>query len=342
MNNRGPLEVDYCTLDDLAVCRAQGWMDILGLTIFSIDDVRVDTGNLPVAHVKMAPLGNTGALCEVWRAQGPFRTGQMGHVQYRASDNFVFGCIDLTEPSTAGGRHPDPTLSMITEQAYTELFRCIEFLGFPHLVRIWNHLPEINCEADGLERYRQFNEARQRSFLAFRAGVAGNVPAACALGSPQETSLVVYFLAGKETGTAIENPRQISSWDYPAEYGAFSPMFSRAILAKSSNEAVLLVSGTASIVGHQTVHANRVLDQARETASNLCALVAEVNRKSGQKVFSTQQLQYKVYVRHREDYEVVAQELQRTLRPSVSPVFLQADICRSDLLVEVEAVGLPC
>ena len=70
-----------------------------------------------------------------------------------------------------------------------------------------------------------------RAFLSSGCGVRGDVPAACALGSPAGGALIVYFLAARHAGTAIENPRQLPAYDYPAEYGAFSPTFSRAEMA---------------------------------------------------------------------------------------------------------------
>jgi hypothetical protein len=45
-----------------------------------------------------------------------------------------------------------------------------------------------------------------------------------------------------------------------------------------------------------------------------------------------------VYVRHASDLGAIQAVLSRELR-GASAVFLQADICREDLLVEIEAVG---
>jgi hypothetical protein len=46
----------------------------------------------------------------------------------------------------------------------------------------------------------------------------------------------------------------------------------------------------------------------------------------------------KIYLRRREDYAVVAARLAREL-PRAQTLFLESDICRGDLLVEIEAVG---
>ncbi|MEO7774124.1 MAG: hypothetical protein ABIT61_05410 [Steroidobacteraceae bacterium] len=332
--------MDYWSPEELAVCCAGISSDILGLSIFCADEVSLDAVDAPVARVRIAPVGDQHAVCEVWRAPGPFRTGKIGPVRYRANQTLAFGCLELSEASFAASHHPRTALSAIVESAYAEIFGCIDSLGFPHLVRVWNHLPEINSNTSGFERYRQFNEARHRSFLACGRQTAGNVPAACALGTPAGTALVVYFLASSQAGTIIENPRQVSAWNYPSQYGAFSPLFSRAILTNVSTHPELFISGTASIVGHRSVHPDDAADQTREAATNICALLGEANRVINKSVFDKEHLRYKVYVRDPADYAAVADVLHAIVQPLASPVFLRADICRSDLLVEVEAVGL--
>ena len=141
-------------------------------------------------------------------------------------------------------------------------------MGYPHLARLWNYLPQINVETDGLERYRQFNSARRNALIAYRRDLTGNVPAACALGSVTGSPLVIYFLASRQAATAVENPRQVSAYEYPAQYGP-KPAFSRASILGNT----LFISGTASIVGHETVHVGDVTAQTRETLANIEALV---------------------------------------------------------------------
>jgi len=330
-----PLGVDYLTPEQLDGCRARGWADVLGVAVFSSGEVPLQATEVPLARVAVRPLGDQPAVCEVWRSAGPFNSGTAGLVHYRTNGQFVFGRVTLAEADSDGNG-----FRFATERAYAEVFRCLETLGFPHIIRIWNYLPEINREVGGLERYRQFNEARQRAFKAFRGQVNGNVPAACALGSPPGGSLVVYFLAGADAGIAIESPRQMSAYNYPPQYGEFSPTFARATLMRAPAQPMLFVSGTASIVGHRTVHPGDVLAQTRETLINIRALVAEANRIAGGQLFAAEQLKYKAYLRHPGDMRIVVDELRRALQPAEPVVYLNADVCRADLLVEIEAVGI--
>lgn len=334
------IDVGYLTLDQLTECRGQNLRNILAVVQFSATGGgAVALPDVRTVEVMMPPLGDEPTAFEVWRAPGPLQSGQTGLVRHRSNASLLFGCVVIAEadaPIAGGGR---TALEAATECAYEELFRCVDARGFPHLWRIWNYLPDINGDAFGMERYQQFNSARRRAFLQARRDIARNVPAACALGSAPGSPLSVYFLASNRPGTPIENPRQVSAYEYPPQYGRASPTFSRAIVSPGPARAVLLVSGTASILGHRTVHEGDVLAQTRESIANVRALVEAANRKTGAQDFAVDELGFKVYLRRAADLPACAAELRRTLGSATPIVYLRADICRSDLLVEIEAVG---
>jgi hypothetical protein len=50
-------------------------------------------------------------------------------------------------------------------------------------------------------------------------------------------------------------------------------------------------------------------------------------------------LAYKVYVRDSTDLALIQSQLNTALGPKARLLYLQADVCRQDLLVEIEAVG---
>jgi enamine deaminase RidA (YjgF/YER057c/UK114 family) len=149
---------------------------------------------------------------------------------------------------------------------------------------------------------------------------------------------VVYFLASRQAPSVIENPRQVSAYEYPPQYGP-KPAFSRASVLQDAAGAVLFISGTASIVGHETVHPGDAAAQTRETLSNIEALLTEANRKSDTHRFELATLSYKVYVRNGADLPLIQSQLQTTLGSHAQVMYLKADICRQDLLVEIEATG---
>jgi chorismate lyase/3-hydroxybenzoate synthase len=116
------------------------------------------------------------------------------------------------------------------------------------------------------------------------------------------------------------------------------PTFARACI-ESGPAQTLFVSGTSSIVGYETAHAGDVRAQTQETVRNIGAVLAAANAHLGSERYALEHLSYKVYVRRPEDLSHIEQELRRAIGPEARALYLKADICRRDLLVEIEAVG---
>ncbi|MGN8077960.1 Rid family hydrolase [Variovorax sp. 22077] len=288
---------------------------------------------MPTVNARV--LSDGGAMADVWHASGAqIESGTTGIARWRTDGHWLLGAIDLDESAEKQG------LAELAHRAYRDLFKTLDQAGTPHLQRIWNYLPQINADGGGLERYRQFNLGRQEAFLeAGRAAFEG-APAACALGIHQG-ALSIRFLAGQCAPLPVENPRQVSAYRYPETYGPRSPTFSRAALADIGGGSIaLFISGTASIVGHETVHHGDVQEQTRETLRNLQAVVEAANARCSAK-FSLSALDSVVYVRHPSDTARVRAIIEETLGSDAPmarhAVYLEADICRSDLLVEIEA-----
>jgi enamine deaminase RidA (YjgF/YER057c/UK114 family) len=107
----------------------------------------------------------------------------------------------------------------------------------------------------------------------------------------------------------------------------------------------LFISGTASIVGHKTMHIGDVRQQTKESLTNIAAIldVAATRVDAGAAAFAASDLVCTVYVREAADLPVVREVFEQVVGPS-SPaareaIYLHADICRADLLVEIEAHG---
>jgi enamine deaminase RidA (YjgF/YER057c/UK114 family) len=335
MSSRTGLHLEYLPLAELDSDR---WSGVMGVATFDAAKSEIRAAPIPVAEVHTPVLGAPGALCEVWRTGQTVESGARGRVRYARTGNMVFGCIAVPEDKEFAGA--DSPLYLATEQAYREILGTLDALAYPHLIRVWNYVPEINRDSHGVERYRQFNSARQVALLTGGRAVTGNVSAACALGAAVGSPLVVYFLASHTEPTYVENPRQVSAYNYPPRYGIRSPVFSRATVHHEADGMTLFISGTASIVGHRTVHAGDTAAQTRETLVNIQALLEEANRVTGTGGFTLDALACKVYVRHPADLPVVQEELRTALGPLARPVYLQADICRRDLAVEIEATAI--
>jgi chorismate lyase/3-hydroxybenzoate synthase len=337
----GNLELEYLSSRQVAAQPASWWQGVLGVVGFD-EPPTLERARVPVTASMTRSL-RASDLCEVWRVAGPqirLSSGESAQtrLQYRYSEDLLFGFLTIEEQAF-DARNDAGALLRATEVAYQEIFDVLNETEHRHLIRIWNYLPEINAQAGGDERYRHFNSARQMAFRKSGRATMGTVPAASALGSPAGSPISIYFLAARRPPKMIENPRQTSAYHYPPKFGRHSPIFSRACVWGESASGKLFVSGTASIVGHETIHRGDVVAQTRETVINISALLDEANRVVGAAQYSLEGLKLKVYVRNPSDLAAIEATLSKLLRPAAAIVYLQADVCREDLLVEIEAVG---
>ncbi len=284
-------------------------------------------------RVDALPLATEVAPIDVWLAAGAVRGGSLGPASWTTDGNVMFGrvVVDETEIDQAAA-----------QRAYEAVFAALYHADCPELLRLWNYVPHINRDGGGLERYRQFNIGRQNAFLGANRSAAAGAPAACAVGTTGE-ALIVHFLAARERPTAIENPRQVSAYHYPREYGPRAPTFSRAALARMNNRLLLFISGTASIVGHRSLHAHDVVAQVRETMDNIAALLHEANSRLPEPAFSMAALDYTIYIRRAAESAVALDAFNAIVgkdsHAARAAIIVQADICRAELQVEIEANG---
>lgn len=266
--------------------------------------------------------------CEQWLAAAPVGFGRGDSWNWSRNDDFLVVSLVAADEG-------DPAET--TARFYRELIATVRSAGYPHLLRIWNYLSDINGGDGDNERYRRFCIGRGQALA--EAGLEDTrMCAATAIGT-HDDRFRLLALAGRTPGRSVENPRQVSAWDYPPMYGPRSPAFARATAVSLEDQrTVLLVSGTASVVGHATAHPGDVLAQTDEAVSNLAALLAEAAgelQRPGLARFGPEAAA-RVYVRHAEDWPLVYQRL-REHWPSLPLAGLCGDICRRDLLVEIEA-----
>ena len=281
--------------------------------------------HIPVA---LRQLGGD-ARVERWSTDSPVTTGTFGEFGFAHDGNYLFASL-VVPPERCGD------VERLTRSSYLHLDHLMRAQGYPYWLRAWNYLVDITAGEGEAERYRRFNAGRY-SAVGLSSGIEQNLPAASALGS-ESGGFVLCCLAGKTPGTQIENPRQLSASLYPPRYGLRSPMFARAALVPNGRGAQLLVSGTASIVGHESLHLGDPEAQLEETARNFEALVESAMRADiGRPRASQVRLEsLKVYLRNPEDYERLLPRVRRLFAVAAEPLVLRADICRRELLVEIE------
>lgn len=292
-------------------------------------------------RVALEPHGD--APLEVWRAGGPVQRGRDGDVAWAHDGALLFGALELDErvdDSAPGASDIEAT----AERLYRRLIEFVQQRGYPHLLRVWNYLDGITIGEGDLERYRQFCVGRARGLGPVDPHT---LPAATAIGQVNAPGasgdaprrLQVYWLASRVPGTPLENPRQISAYRYPRQYGPQPPSFARAMLPPMGGAMPLMISGTAAIVGHESRHADSVATQLDETLANFDSLIAAARAQwpSLPAHFGAHS-PLKVYVRDREELGVVARALDERLPREVPRVVLHAAVCRRELRVEIDGV----
>lgn len=301
---------------------------VLGLVAFGAAKGVTGEPMLPAPVLVDIPvLGSGGASFEVWTSSRPVIPCGAGNIAAHTDGEVLFGAMRLEQTA-------DATLEALSRQAYLEIFSFLDRQRCRSLLRVWNYLPRINQPEDGLERYRCFNKGRHEAYVASGRDIsADNVPAASVLGC-DGGPMVIYFLASSEPGKPIDNPRQVAAYRYPERYGPRSPIFVRAMQTTSGRRPCLFVSGTASIVGHETLHEGNVGRQAVETMHNIRILLDQ----AGLAGTADGHMELKIYVRHAQDMERVREQVQDVLGAGDRSVYLRSDICRADLLMEIEAV----
>ena len=275
-----------------------------------------EQGDATILHVPM-PLISGPARERIFRGESVRKAGDFHLVE---GGRFLAGaCV---APATLGPREAAAHL-------YDALFRAID--GRP-LCRIWNYVPRINDCDFGEENYREFNAGRLDAFVRhYGEEFRPRLPAASALGT-KTGGMAVAFLAGTEMPEHFENPEQVPACDYPEDYGPQPPAFSRGTRVASPLGMRWFLAGTASIKGHLSL-GGTCAEQMATTLDNIAIMERAMALPAGV------ESRWKVFVRNAADVEQ-CKRLFAEARPAamLDTMFLHADICRSSLLLEIEAV----
>ena len=324
------LRVDYVA--DMAPAELLAQADVLAVFGFGDHAPRCDDPRY--LRVPLEPYG--AAPLEVWRSNAPVRHGREraparagGDIAWASDGRLSFGVIEVDEA--------DIGITEAARRGYQALIAHVAGSQTPELLRIWNYLDAITQGDGDAERYRQFCLGRAAGLGSFDAT---RLPAATAIGRCDDDRVIqLYWLSAREPGTPVENPRQVSAYRYPREYGPQAPSFARAMLPADGADMPLLLSGTAAVVGHASRHDGELLAQLDETFANFDALLgaARQNRPGLPAQFGAG-TRLKVYVRDRDDLPLVAGALDQRFGDRVPRIVLHAAICRRELAVEIDGV----
>ena len=299
---------------------------------FGVSPVLPGAAAHPVAWVGM-PMLSGAAHIELWTSSQPVVTGHIGPLTFARNRDLLFGCFAADSPADFA------SFEARIQEAYARLLTLIDSEGYPHLLRVWNYFPAIGDRQGDLDRYMVFCRGRHQALEGHYGKLIGWLPAASAVGT-RHGGIVIYFLAGRAPGRHRENPRQMSAYCYPLRHGPKSPSFARATLVRAADRDCLYISGTASIIGHESCHPGDPAAQLEETLVNIKALIDSAATEEGVRMHGLASLtQLKVYIRHPQDLALVRTRLESLLPASAQCLYLEAEICRPELLLEIEGIA---
>ncbi len=197
-------------------------------------------------------------------------------------------------------------------------------MTFLNVARTWLYLDDL------LDWYDEFNVARTDFFNKY--GVFDNlVPASTGIGAKNADggALVIAAMAVKAkkeglTVAEVNSPLQCPAWDYKSS-------FSRATEIATPDWHKITVSGTASIEpGGKTVHLDEIVPQIELTMEVIKAILAERDLTFEDTMRAVAYCKEIEFLPHFQNW-LKANDLE-----SMPVAFCHADVCRDDLLFEVE------
>ncbi len=264
---------------------------------------------------------------ETWHLPSPVEAGQFGRWSYRHAPGIAMAALHAAE---AGDEDPSAPVAAVGRDAYRELFRLQKQLGLAHVVRIWHWLSAPTAGEGETERYRQFCRGRAEALDNAIPAWPNLPPATLVAGSVP--GLRMHVILSDSPVEPVENPRQISAYRYPPRYGQRAPAFARGGRVQLAGHQYLMISGTASIVGHESLHAG---DLAAQFDEAFCNITAVIDTACNGKASPADLECIKVYLHNPESAEAVLVLLSQRL-PHVPAVLVHAPLCRHELLLELE------
>jgi len=231
------------------------------------------------------------------------------------------------------------------ETAFESLKEVLGKKDFPmgSIIRQWNYIENINGFVGKNNNYQDFNNARSKFYG--NAFEQNGYPAATGIGM-NEGGIIIEFIALNSDlaiTNPIDNPRQIAAHLYSKKIlvgedcmNLETPKFERARYLKLSNRIMLFLSGTASIKGEKTVGIGDPARQTEESIQNIKQLYSSSVLQQIGITETKQEIGHaRVYIKNKNDFKAIKQVFEEHYG-DLPVVYLQADICRENLLVEIE------
>lgn len=204
-------------------------------------------------------------------------------------------------------------------------------LEYRNVVRTWIYMGRL------LDWYDEFNRVRTAHFAPAGLGVPGGAAFPASTGiqgryADEECMMDVLALDSDDPGAAVATPIiQSSRQEESFKYGS---AFSRGMTLEIGGRRTVHISGTASInSAGDSIHVGNAELQSLETMLCIAAILEEQGGGLANITSAT------LFCKNREAWEAWNRVSRMLQIPSFPKICILADVCRHDLLVEMEAVA---
>lgn len=271
-------------------------------------------------------------------------------------DNYMVIEDGVSKELIVGGVLPSDIDSPVYDQSAEVFERIRQILaeeGFHinSIVRQWNYIERITGMDRGRQHYQDFNDARTR-FYALAEWHRG-YPAATGIGTQLGGIMVELNALAVGPGmidAPLDNKLQVAAHRYSQGIllgkkncgfnEKTTPKFERARIIGYHGNATVYISGTAAIRGEESLAGMDITEQTRVTMENIEYLVSEENLRplSLDPGVSRKFELLRVYIKFPDQLHAIRGYLDRHY-PDVQKFYLYADVCREELLVEIEGIA---
>ena len=234
-----------------------------------------------------------------------------------------------------------------SDEVFEKVDNLLALHGFRNedIVRQWNYIGNITGHREGKQNYQEFNDSRTAYYN--NGNWINGYPAATGIGMSSD-GIIVGCIAFKasEGIYPINNPLQVAAHVYSKKVLIdenpkalkSTPKFERAKVIEIGGKACCFVSGTAAIRGEESMNNSSARMQTIQTIENIRHLVSEENLiRFGSKAYNLNYSHLRIYVKNEEDYEEIKSVVDEFF-PDTPAIFTVADVCRRELLVEIEGI----
>lgn len=318
---------------------------------FDIDDNEVYLSKLEILRRNISKVFGSESPAVTLVAQKPLDAGLVVEVhsylvddddiiEYKVYSKFPYVVINnrygkflyagglqtsLHEGIYSQGKHVFDTLDKILKK---------EGFTTDSIVRQWNYIEKITAfDNKGNQHYQMFNNSRTEYYspVAWNNGY----PSATGIGTLAGGVIIDIDAAVIDESSfsviPIDNRLQVAAHAYSetvlenAETGLTTPKFERAKRLDDGIKSLVYVSGTAAIRGEDSI-CDDVEEQLEVTLENIGELIVKASIKM-----------LRVYLKHSEDFIRVYAKIPNYDGASIS--YLLADVCRDELLIEIEGIA---